>query len=62
MSDIVRDNSTEIHILIKHVPFVEVIKQAACQLSKRYGGNIKIEINVHKCSNEVKCSVTEYDL
>ncbi len=62
MADILENDSTELSILIKNIPFVEVIKKAACQLSKNYEGNIKIEINIQKVTNEIKCNVTEYDL
>lgn len=62
MADIIENGSTEIHILIKNIPFVELIKQAATQLSKNYEGCIKIEINVQKATGEIKCNVTEYDL
>ena len=47
---------------MKNMPFVELIKSAAGQLSKNYEGNIKIEVNVQKATNEIKCNVTEYDL
>jgi len=62
MADIIENGSTESKLLIKNMPFMEMIKQAASQLSKNYEGNIKIEGNVQKLTSEVKCNVTEYDL
>ena len=62
MADIIGNDSTESKLLIKNMPFVELIKSAAGQLSKNYEGNIKIEVNVQKLTSEVKCNVTEYDL
>lgn len=62
MADIIENGSTESKLLIKNMPFVELIKSAAGQLSKNYEGNIKIEVNVQKATNEIKCNVTEYDL
>lgn len=62
MTDILNNGSTEIRITIKQMPYVEMIKEAASQLSKGYDGNLKIEINIQKVSGEVKCNVTEYDL
>ena len=62
MADPLPNGSTEIHITIKELPYVDLIKQAASQLSKGYDGNIKIEVNVQKATSEVKCNVTEYDM
>jgi len=62
LTDILNNGSTEIRITIKQMPYVEMIKEAASQLSKGYDGNLKIEINIQKVSGEVKCNVTEYDL
>ena len=62
MADILENDSTELHIIIKQMPFVEIIKKAASQLSKGYEGNLKVEVNISKATGEVKCNVTEYDL